>query len=68
MVSSRTKLSILTSHVDIRGASHVPSRENDEIENVANDSEATDRWQYDTVTDTVERRDSWVLEDLEVFR
>jgi len=42
---------MLTSHVDVSGATHVSSREDDEVENIADDAEAANGRQYDAVTD-----------------
>lgn len=58
----------LTSHVDVSGAAHVPPREYDEIEDVADDAEATNGRQHDTVTDPPQGRRSWILQHVQVLR
>lgn len=51
----------LTSHVDVSGAAHVSPRENDEIQDVADDAEATNGRHHDTVTDSSQGRRSRIL-------
>lgn len=44
-------LTMLTSHVDVGSAAHISSREDDEIQDIPDDAEATNGRQYDAVTD-----------------
>lgn len=55
----------LTSHVDVSGAAHVSPRQNDEIEDVANDTEAANNRHHDTITDPSQSRRARILH---VFR
>lgn len=59
---------MLTSHVDVSGAAHVSSRENDEIQDVADDAEATNGRQHDAVTDPSQCRRTRILEYVRVRR
>lgn len=61
----RKRRMTLTSHVDVSGAAHVPPRENDEIEDVADDAEATNGRHHDAVADPSQSRRARILH---VFR
>lgn len=52
---------MLTSHVDVSGAAHVSSREDDEIQDVSDDTETTNGRQHDAVTDPPQSRRSRIL-------
>lgn len=52
---------MLTSHVDVSGAAHVSSREDNEIQDVSDDTEATNGRQYDAITDPSQSRCTRIL-------
>lgn len=57
----------LTSHIDVSGTTHISSRKDDEIQDVADDAEATNGRQHDTVTDPPQSRCSWILQHIQIF-
>jgi len=59
---------MLTSHVDVSGAAHISSREDDEIQDISDNAEATNGRQHNTVTDPSQSRRSRILLLIQVFR
>lgn len=58
----------LTSHVNVSGPAHVASGEDDQVQDIADDSQATDGRQNDAVADPPEGRGPRVLQDLQIPR
>lgn len=59
---------MLTSHVDVSGAAHVSSREDNEIQDVSDDTEATNGRQHDAITDPSQSRRPRILQYIRVLR
>lgn len=59
---------MLTSHVDVSGAAHISSREDDEVQDISDDAEATNGRHNDTVTDPPQSRRPRILQHFQVLR
>lgn len=58
----------LTSHIDISGAAHISSREDNKIQDISDDAEATNGRQHDAITDPSQSRRSRILQHVQVLR
>lgn len=59
---------MLTSHIDISGAAHVFSREDNKIQDISDDAEATNGRQHDAITDPSQGGCSRILLHVQVLR